>query len=456
MRGVYLTMFKKRNLMISFIKLKLIKNKKLLLLCFVLVIVFLIYFCSLQSNSATNYVFITKWGSKGTGDGKFIKPADITVSRKGYVYVADYGNGSIQKFDSTGKFITRWNCEKIDDYKYCRIELIDKHRFVGGRYIIRSIDDTTERLIWNKVKIALDSKENVYVIDNTSEIKKFDSNGKFIKKIFHKYRDKFSSIAIDSFDHIFTVTDIYLKVFTSNGRLLSERVYFRHEAKDLAVDEWGYCYIAYYRYGSTGIDAGDVFRGSPCYSYFAIVNNGIWGGLNWPPISEYGISLGKEFSKDGTIVDPEGPESHKLSFYWCVPPIPVDIAIDSKRGDVFAVHPGDNCVMKFNPSKTKSAQFIVTDNILYNSRRDIASTLSLENRTFSRDELIRELKKLSFDEKDIRFILKHATRVVTQWGSKGTGDGQFYCPRCIAVDSEGNVYVADTGNHRIQKFAPKD
>jgi uncharacterized protein (TIGR03663 family) len=41
---------------------------------------------------------------------------------------------------------------------------------------------------------------------------------------------------------------------------------------------------------------------------------------------------------------------------------------------------------------------------------------------------------------------------ITQWGSQGTGPGQFQEPWGIAVDTEGNVYVADTWNHRIQKF----
>jgi uncharacterized membrane protein/sugar lactone lactonase YvrE len=50
---------------------------------------------------------------------------------------------------------------------------------------------------------------------------------------------------------------------------------------------------------------------------------------------------------------------------------------------------------------------------------------------------------------------------VTMFGSRGTGDGQFSQlndtaegtgPGGIAVDSQGNVYVADTWNHRIQKF----
>ena len=41
---------------------------------------------------------------------------------------------------------------------------------------------------------------------------------------------------------------------------------------------------------------------------------------------------------------------------------------------------------------------------------------------------------------------------VTTWGSQGTADGQFNYPYGIAVDSSGNVFVADGHNNRIQKF----
>jgi len=41
---------------------------------------------------------------------------------------------------------------------------------------------------------------------------------------------------------------------------------------------------------------------------------------------------------------------------------------------------------------------------------------------------------------------------VRMWGSGGTEDGQFNAPRGIAVDSSGDVYVADGNNNRIQKF----
>jgi streptogramin lyase len=44
---------------------------------------------------------------------------------------------------------------------------------------------------------------------------------------------------------------------------------------------------------------------------------------------------------------------------------------------------------------------------------------------------------------------------ITKWGGYGNGTGQFDKPSDIAVDSYDNVYVVDTGNHRIQVFAPK-
>lgn len=39
-------------------------------------------------------------------------------------------------------------------------------------------------------------------------------------------------------------------------------------------------------------------------------------------------------------------------------------------------------------------------------------------------------------------------------GPLQVGDGQFHEPTAVAVDGAGNVYVADSGNHRIQKFDP--
>ena len=41
---------------------------------------------------------------------------------------------------------------------------------------------------------------------------------------------------------------------------------------------------------------------------------------------------------------------------------------------------------------------------------------------------------------------------ILKWGFQGTGNGQFHIPVDSAVDSSGNVFVADSGNNRIQVF----
>jgi streptogramin lyase len=43
-------------------------------------------------------------------------------------------------------------------------------------------------------------------------------------------------------------------------------------------------------------------------------------------------------------------------------------------------------------------------------------------------------------------------KFITMWGTKGTGPGQFFQPESMAVDSKGNVIVVDFVNQYIQKF----
>jgi sugar lactone lactonase YvrE len=57
---------------------------------------------------------LNEWGGYGTInseeeiDGLFDQPWGIAVDAEGFVYVADVWNHRIQKFDSEGKFITKW------------------------------------------------------------------------------------------------------------------------------------------------------------------------------------------------------------------------------------------------------------------------------------------------------------------------------------------------------------
>lgn len=43
-------------------------------------------------------------------------------------------------------------------------------------------------------------------------------------------------------------------------------------------------------------------------------------------------------------------------------------------------------------------------------------------------------------------------KFIRQWGSTGSGPGQFNGVKALAIDAQGNVYAADLGNKRIQVF----
>ena len=49
-------------------------------------------------------------------------------------------------------------------------------------------------------------------------------------------------------------------------------------------------------------------------------------------------------------------------------------------------------------------------------------------------------------------MFDHFSTFVLKVGASGSRKGEFMNPRAIAVDPEGSIYVVDTGNHRVQKF----
>ncbi|MGB9940271.1 6-bladed beta-propeller [Methanosarcina sp.] len=109
---------------------------------------------SVSVAQAETYTFVAKWGSYGSSDGQFKTPIGIDVDSLDNIYVADFGNHRIQKFDSNGNFITRWGSEGTGtgQFKYPR-------------------------------DVAVDSSDNVYVAEErNNRIQKFDSNGNFINQ----------------------------------------------------------------------------------------------------------------------------------------------------------------------------------------------------------------------------------------------------------------------------------
>jgi len=109
---------------------------------------------------------VLRFGSEGTGAGRFEDARSVAVDGAGRVYVAEYGGGRVQVFDSLGTFVTQW----MADPKMPLVDMeVDRGGTVyvvqGGR--IRRYEGATGRLLGN-VRGAGESVNDLFLaLDGT-------------------------------------------------------------------------------------------------------------------------------------------------------------------------------------------------------------------------------------------------------------------------------------------------
>jgi streptogramin lyase len=123
--------------------------------------------------------------------------------------------------------------------------------------------------------------------------------------------------------------------------------------------------------------------------------------------------------------------------------IPHSIRIDP-QGNVWTVDSGSSMVLKFSREGKKLLEISVGEQPAgrgaTNGTTDIA--FAPNGRIFISDGYGNS-RVLEYNSEGKR---------VRQWGSAGTGPGQFNQPHGIAVDDRGVLYVADRNNARLQRF----
>lgn len=62
-----------------------------------------------DSVAGVSQEFLLGWGTEGTGDGQFDRPVDVAVDTNNNVYVGDFGNRLIQRFDADGNFLSSFS-----------------------------------------------------------------------------------------------------------------------------------------------------------------------------------------------------------------------------------------------------------------------------------------------------------------------------------------------------------
>ena len=222
-------------------------------------------------------------GGKGTGKGQFDSPLGIAVDREGSVLIADTGNGRIEKFASTGAFLSTIGTKgcghgQLTEPNGIAVDQADNIYVaeVGNHRVQKLTMDGTFLAEWKGPapgfygprRIAIGPDDSIYVVDQGhSRIVKFGPDGEELSIWGTKGSgdgefDDPTSVAVDlGTNKVYVADPIHkrIQVFDSNGKFLTKWLVPEwgqlHGFEDLAVDSQAGCLYA----SSANLDAVLVF-----------------------------------------------------------------------------------------------------------------------------------------------------------------------------------------------------
>ena len=286
----------------------------------------------------------------------------------------------------------------------------DDYTFVK-KWTIALEGDTKES--W-PVKVAIDSSDNIYVVDNHNHrILKFSSNGSYIThwgqegqgdgEFYYPY-----GISADSnFIYVSDTDNHRIQKFDLNGNFTQT---WGTEAIPGEINNYRFSYP----HGITVEPSGDIYVLDSDHHHV------------------------HEFTGDGQFVGIYGEFGTGDGQYH----LPTDITAD-KSGYIYVADYGNYRVQKLDYDGNFIDKWGTYGNADGQFISPYAITVDLEGCVYVTDTVSHIVQKFTSDGE-----------FVAKWGSSGSYDGQFFYPTGIAVDSLGNVYVADSIRKDIQVFAP--
>ncbi len=168
----------------------------------------------------------------------------------------------------------------------------------------------------------------------------------------------------------------------------------------------------------------------------------------------YGASAAQllEFGADGKFVHEIG---HNLYAWSYAHTVKVD-----REDNIWVTDKGSDMVIKFNPE----GRVVMVFGRKQEASDDGTGPLKDANPPLPQEDgMFRQVTDIAWDKSNNAYIsdgyinsriakVDKDGKWLKSWGEPGSKPGQFDTPHSIAVDAEGNVYVADRGNRRIQVF----
>jgi hypothetical protein len=417
--------------------------------------------CTVAAN-CKNGLNTTKLG------GEFDIPSDVATDAAGNVYVTDALNNRIQKFDSNGNFLRLWGDDVVSTgpgntggFEIC-VAGVDTCK-VG-------VQGSLGGELKNPRGIAVDSQGNVYVGDTqNSRIEKFDSNGNFLRAWGNNVINNGAGnvgfeiciapadtcqtatastglggemsggqgIAIDAADNVYVADEgnsERIQKFNSNGNFL------RLWGKDVLMNGAG----------NTGFEI--CLGAASCKN--GIPTTGLGGELNDPSrvavdaannvyVTDASSHRVQKFDASGNFLrlwgkNVVGP-GISTDFEICT------VATECQNGAV-AGGPGGELQFPIGIATDASGAVYVTTNHRISKFDSSGNFLRLWG-----DNVV---SAGPGNTGGFEICVAPADTCQTSGNSSPSIGGQTINPSGLATDAAGNLYVADQGNNRIQKFTP--
>jgi len=281
-------------------------------LCFILI--FGLGMAMAQNLMATNVTLAWSLGTQGSTNGQFINPYRISVDSSGNIYVPDFGNHRIQKFNSSGTYLSQFGTNGtgnkqfagpfdvrfdssgniyVSDYWNNRVQKFNS----SGTYLLQfGTTGAGNGQFSGPYEMAIDSSNNIYVTDYwNNRVQKFNSSGTYLLQFgtTGTGNGQFTGpgmITIDGSGNIYVVDtgagDGRIQKFSSSGTYLSQ---FGTSGSGngqfgqigaITADKAGNIYVAdngnsrIQKFNSSGIYLSQIGKPDPVHGGLAIDSSG--------------------------------------------------------------------------------------------------------------------------------------------------------------------------------------